>query len=152
MCDKLAGELGDVNDTSTGKVTADINEVNEEEEESESDEDEDVDDDENDEDLDVPIKNSYGITDGPFKMILCINMSLSMGKGKMCAQCGHATLGAYIKAQKHCDTAIQWWQRMGQVKAGDFRDTLSLLDKLFYHYQPKKCLIQDFILVRPKLQ
>lgn len=85
------------------------------ESESESDADEYEDDEESDEDLEVEIKNSYGVTDGPFKMVLCINMSLSMGKGKMCAQCGHATLGAYIKAQKHCDTAILWWHRMGQV-------------------------------------
>lgn len=116
--DKCAGVPGDVNGNSAGETAGDIksDEVAEGEEESDSDGDEYEDDDENSEDLDVPIKNSYGITDGPFKMILCINMSLSMGKGKMCAQCGHATLGAYIKAQKHCDTAILWWQRMGQVK------------------------------------
>lgn len=125
--DKCAGDSGDVIDNCAGKTAADGNEENEEEEESDSDGDEyeDDDDDEiNNLDLDVPIKNSYGITDGPFKMILCINMSLSMGKGKMCAQCGHATLGAYIKAQKHCDSAILWWQRMGQVKTDDLRITL----------------------------
>jgi Peptidyl-tRNA hydrolase PTH2 len=125
--DKCAGEPGDVIDNDAGKTTADNEVENEDEEESDSDGDEyeDEDDDENDVDSDVPIKNSYGITDGPFKMILCINMSLSMGKGKMCAQCGHATLGAYIKAQKHCGTAILWWQRMGQVKADNPRDAIS---------------------------
>jgi hypothetical protein len=124
--DKCAGETGDVIDSGVGKTAADNKVANEEEEESDSDGDEyEDDDDENDAYSDVPIKNSYGITDGPFKMILCINMSLSMGKGKMCAQCGHATLGAYIKAQKHCDTAILWWQRMGQVNAENPRDAIS---------------------------
>ena len=84
---------------------------------SESDDDDDYEDDEDsiDEKLDTAIKNDYNANDGPFKMVLCINMSLSMGKGKMCAQCGHATLGAYRTAEKHCGTAITWWHRMGQV-------------------------------------
>jgi peptidyl-tRNA hydrolase len=43
-------------------------------------------------------------------------MELNMGKGKIAAQCGHATLGAYRLAQKHCDTAVTWWQRTGQAK------------------------------------
>ena len=73
------------------------------------------DDDLSDEESDIIIKNEYGAEDSPFKMVLCVNMSLNMGKGKMCAQCGHATLGAFIKAQKHCNTAIRWWQRTGQV-------------------------------------
>ena len=81
----------------------------------ESDSDEYEDDDLSDEESDIIIKNEYGADDGPFKMVLCVNMSLNMGKGKMCAQCGHATLGAFIRAQKHCDTAIKWWQRTGQV-------------------------------------
>jgi PTH2 family peptidyl-tRNA hydrolase len=91
----------------------------EEEEGSDYDDDEDeddYDDEESDEELDTEIKNNYGITDGPFKMVLCVNMSLQMGKGKMCAQCGHATLGAYRSAERHADTAILWWHRMGQAK------------------------------------
>jgi peptidyl-tRNA hydrolase, PTH2 family len=81
----------------------------------ESDSDEYEDDDLSYEESDIIVKNEYGADDSPFKMVLCVNMSLNMGKGKMCAQCGHATLGAFIKAQKHCDTAIKWWQRTGQV-------------------------------------
>lgn len=26
-------------------------------------------------------------------MVLCVRMDLKMGKGKMCAQCGHAAVG-----------------------------------------------------------
>ena len=82
-----------------------------------SDPDGDYEDDEDsiDEILDTPIKNNYTVSDGPFKMVLCVNMSLNMGKGKMCAQSGHATLGAYRIAERHCGTAITWWHRMGQV-------------------------------------
>ena len=49
-------------------------------------------------------------------MFLCVNMELKMDKGKMCAQCGHATLGAYKTALKYCPTAVTWWQRTGQAK------------------------------------
>ena len=28
-----------------------------------------------------------------YKMVLCVRMDLKMGKGKMCAQCGHAAVG-----------------------------------------------------------
>lgn len=104
--------------------------------ESESDGDEYEDDEETDEDLEVEIKNSYSVTDGPFKMVLCINMSLSMGKGKMCAQCGHATLGAYIKAQKHCDTAILWWHRMGQVT--DFDSYSKKICRELFHFNAQE--------------
>jgi hypothetical protein len=60
--------------------------------------DDEEDDDEYDDESEVEqegIRGDYGVEDGPFKMVLCVNMSLSMGKGKMCAQCGHATLGEY---------------------------------------------------------
>ena len=33
------------------------------------------------------ILNSYNLTQGPFKMVLCVNMELKMGKGKIGAQC-----------------------------------------------------------------
>jgi peptidyl-tRNA hydrolase len=31
------------------------------------------------------------------KMILIVNGSLKMGKGKICAQVGHAVIGAYLQ-------------------------------------------------------
>lgn len=39
-----------------------------------------------------------------------------MGKGKIGAQCGHATLGAYRIAIRHCQSAIRSWERFGQAK------------------------------------
>ena len=52
----------------------------------------------------------------PYKMVLCVNTSLNMGKGKIAAQCGHATLGAYQSASKHCPSSVRWWQRTGNKK------------------------------------
>lgn len=39
-----------------------------------------------------------------------------MGKGKIAAQCGHATLGAYRIATKHCKSALKSWLYFGQAK------------------------------------
>lgn len=38
-----------------------------------------------------------------------------MGKGKIAAQCGHAVLGAYKRCEKLAPSALQWWERLGQV-------------------------------------
>lgn len=32
----------------------------------------------------LAVKNSYGMLDGPFKLMLCVNMSLNMGKVSLC--------------------------------------------------------------------
>ena len=55
----------------------------------------------------------YLLMQAPYKMVLCVNMSLNMGKGKIAAQCCHATLGAYQSASKHCSSSVRWWQRTG---------------------------------------
>ena len=39
-----------------------------------------------------------------------------MDKGKIGAQCGHATIGAYKLASKHCPSVIRAWEFMGQAK------------------------------------
>ena len=48
------------------------------------------------------------------KMVLAVRMDLKMEKGKMCAQCGHAVLGAY----KNCSDsgALSAWESGGQAK------------------------------------
>lgn len=63
-----------------------------------------------------PIINSYDSSDGPFKMLLIVNNELKMGKGKIAAQCGHATLGAYRIARKYCKTGLERWCRHGTAK------------------------------------
>eukprot|EP00658_Telonema_sp_P-2_P030614 TRINITY_DN23090_c0_g1_i1.p1 TRINITY_DN23090_c0_g1~~TRINITY_DN23090_c0_g1_i1.p1 ORF type:complete len:143 (-),score=40.69 TRINITY_DN23090_c0_g1_i1:223-651(-) len=57
------------------------------------------------------------------KMMLCVNMACEMKQGKKCAQCAHAAVGAWRKAQmmvKEGDdqmrNSLWWWANMGQMK------------------------------------
>ena len=48
-----------------------------------------------------------------------------MGKGKMCAQSGHAAVGLYQRCVKRCPDVLRRWERSGQRKIavkinGDF--------------------------------
>jgi len=58
----------------------------------------------------------HGLKDAPFKMLLCVNTTLGMGKGKIAAQCGHATLGAYKLSTKYNKSGLQWWETTGCAK------------------------------------
>ncbi|GJP47015.1 hypothetical protein CLOM_g6247 [Closterium sp. NIES-68] len=51
-----------------------------------------------------------------FKMVLVVRNDLKMGKGKIGAQCGHATLGLYKRLAKRAPTALERWDENGQVK------------------------------------
>lgn len=48
------------------------------------------------------------------KMVMLVRTDLGMTKGKMCAQCAHASLGAY----RHCKdkNVLHNWERNGQAK------------------------------------
>lgn len=37
-------------------------------------------------------------------------------KGKVAAQCGHAAVGCYKRAQRQCPTALSAWERTGCAK------------------------------------
>ncbi|CBZ50708.1 hypothetical protein NCLIV_011750 [Neospora caninum Liverpool] len=50
------------------------------------------------------------------KMVLCVRQDLNMGKGKIAAQCGHATLGAYRQAERRQDPFLASWTSSGQKK------------------------------------
>lgn len=80
-----------------------------------------------------PIVDSYTPAEEPFKMVLCVNMELKMGKGKIAAQCGHATLGAYKLARKYCQTGLYGWERRGVrkicLKVEKEEELFDLLDK-----------------------
>uniref|UniRef100_K3WU49 peptidyl-tRNA hydrolase n=1 Tax=Globisporangium ultimum (strain ATCC 200006 / CBS 805.95 / DAOM BR144) TaxID=431595 RepID=K3WU49_GLOUD len=52
----------------------------------------------------------------PHKMVLCVRTDLKMGKGKIAAQCCHATLGAYKRAVKRAPKAVRAWEMLGQAK------------------------------------
>eukprot|EP01026_Neomeris_dumetosa_P032037 TRINITY_DN2538_c1_g1_i3.p1 TRINITY_DN2538_c1_g1~~TRINITY_DN2538_c1_g1_i3.p1 ORF type:complete len:211 (-),score=31.71 TRINITY_DN2538_c1_g1_i3:444-1076(-) len=52
------------------------------------------------------------------KMVLCVNESLKMGKGKIAAQCAHAAVGVlqdFQKQQKY-QPFFNQWERRGQAK------------------------------------
>lgn len=55
-----------------------------------------------------------------YKMVLVVRTDLDMGKGKMCAQCGHATLSAYKAAVSSASAKkrgmLQAWEENGQAK------------------------------------
>lgn len=50
------------------------------------------------------------------KLVLCVRTDLKMQKGKIAAQVGHATLGAYQAARKRNPRAVQHWERNAQPK------------------------------------
>ncbi|WOL08521.1 hypothetical protein Cni_G17274 [Canna indica] len=51
-----------------------------------------------------------------FKMVLVVRNDLKMGKGKIAAQCSHATLGLYKKLLHRAPKALNRWENCGQVK------------------------------------
>jgi PTH2 family peptidyl-tRNA hydrolase len=60
--------------------------------------------------------SKWGLTDAPYKMVLCVNQDLSMGKGKIAAQCCHAAVACYQIAKKQCPRALAAWERTGCAK------------------------------------
>lgn len=77
-------------------------------------------------------RNNYSLLDGQCKLVLCVNMSLSMGKGKIGAQCGHATLGAYKMTQKYAPSSLLVWENLGQAKIAvkiDNEDDMRAVEK-----------------------
>jgi len=69
---------------------------------------------------------------GPVKLILIINNGLKMGKGKIAAQAGHASVQATLKAGEKNPLTLQAWLSSGQKKVclkGDDADQLLALEK-----------------------
>ena len=56
------------------------------------------------------------IDDSPVKLVLVINNDLKMGKGKIAAQAGHASVTATLKAAEHRPTTLDSWLKSGQKK------------------------------------
>ncbi|CDS82301.1 related to PTH2-aminoacyl-tRNA hydrolase [Sporisorium scitamineum] len=50
------------------------------------------------------------------KMMLAVRMDIKMEKGKIAAQCGHATLAAYKLAKRVTPKFVKQWERRGQAK------------------------------------
>ncbi|XP_053617169.1 peptidyl-tRNA hydrolase 2, mitochondrial-like [Plodia interpunctella] len=55
-------------------------------------------------------------SDSEYKLVLVVRTDLNMSKGKIGAQCGHAAVGAFEKAQRRDPEALKCWQMTGQAK------------------------------------
>ncbi|KDE05788.1 PTH2 family peptidyl-tRNA hydrolase [Microbotryum lychnidis-dioicae p1A1 Lamole] len=54
--------------------------------------------------------------DEPCKLVLVVRTDLQMTKGKIAAQCGHATLACYKSVIKGNPVLVRHWERTGQAK------------------------------------
>ncbi|CAG8515930.1 2446_t:CDS:2 [Diversispora eburnea] len=64
-------------------------------------------------------------------LVLVVRNDLGMGKGKVAAQCSHATLGCYKKLKKINSELLEAWEIQGQPKVVlkvNSREELSLLE------------------------
>lgn len=50
------------------------------------------------------------------KLVYCVRTDLKMGKGKLAAQVGHATLGIYKKNLKQKNNHLEKWGMTGEAK------------------------------------
>ncbi|AXI25007.1 aminoacyl-tRNA hydrolase [Methanofervidicoccus sp. A16] len=51
-----------------------------------------------------------------YKQVIVVRTDLNMGKGKIASQACHASIEAFIKAQKECPEVVEKWLREGQKK------------------------------------
>lgn len=76
----------------------------------------DSDEDEEEEEAAENQKQDWGYPHAPYKMILAVNTDLSMGKGKIAAQCGHAAVGCYRLASRKVPQSVAAWNYTGCAK------------------------------------
>ncbi|NXN97921.1 PTH2 hydrolase, partial [Rhinopomastus cyanomelas] len=53
---------------------------------------------------------------GEFKLVLIVRNDLKMGKGKVAAQCSHASVSAYKQVQRRNPELLKQWEYCGQPK------------------------------------
>lgn len=99
-----------------------IAEDDDDSDEDDNDDDYHVDDDEQTKSLQSTAKDregsaSWGMRHAPYKMVLAVNTGeLTMGKGKIAAQCCHAAVGCYRRAKIQCPAAVRAWEYTGCAK------------------------------------
>lgn len=72
--------------------------------------------DSDDDDSSINDEDDSALTAEPHKLVLCVRTDLKMQKGKIAAQVGHATLGAYKAARRRNPQALQTWEGQAQPK------------------------------------
>ncbi|XP_011549831.3 peptidyl-tRNA hydrolase 2, mitochondrial-like [Plutella xylostella] len=65
-----------------------------------------------------------------YKLVLVVRTDLQMGKGKIAAQCAHAGVGAFEKAQRKDPKGLKTWQNMGQAKIALKVDSVEEIKKI----------------------
>ncbi|GAA5846013.1 hypothetical protein JCM3766R1_001337 [Sporobolomyces carnicolor] len=79
---------------------------------------------------DDELKSVKAEGDEPCKLVLVVRTDLNMNKGKIAAQCGHATLACYKSLNRSNPKLINHWERTGQAKIAvkcDSEDELLVL-------------------------
>ena len=77
-------------------------------------------------------KSSGSVPNGSFKLVLVINHDLKMGKGKIAAQAGHASVSATLKMGVNKPNLLDAWLKSGQKKVclkGTDAEHLLVLEK-----------------------
>ncbi|KAI5777496.1 peptidyl-tRNA hydrolase PTH2-domain-containing protein [Geopyxis carbonaria] len=73
--------------------------------------------DDDDDDDDEGVKADFsGVEDEDCKMVLVVRTDLGMTKGKIAAQCGHATLMCYKAALRAAPALVRRWEQRGVAK------------------------------------
>lgn len=72
--------------------------------------------DEDDQEDSASLAHSTAARDEQHKLVLCVRTDLKMQRGKIAAQVGHATLGAYKCAQRKDPAALRRWENHAQPK------------------------------------
>ncbi|XP_004922730.1 peptidyl-tRNA hydrolase 2, mitochondrial-like [Bombyx mandarina] len=70
------------------------------------------------------------VSNEEYKLVLVVRTDLSMGKGKIAAQCCHAAVGAFEKALKKDPEGLKAWQMTGQAKVALKIDSLEEIKKI----------------------
>ncbi|KAL0078313.1 PTH2-domain-containing protein [Phycomyces blakesleeanus] len=65
-----------------------------------------------------------------YKMVLVVRSDLGMTKGKIAAQCGHATLACYKSIKQGNLEILRAWEYSGQAKVALKADSEEMLDEL----------------------
>ncbi|VDN24589.1 unnamed protein product [Dibothriocephalus latus] len=92
----------------------------------------------------ISIPNVYNKSEA--KLVLLVRQDLGMTKGKIAAQCSHATLGCYKQAEKICPEILKRWEWNGQPKIvlkAQSLDVLLECEKAADKLNINNCLIHD---------